>query len=71
MDTTWKMNKHQKHAKLKKSDTEVHIVYNSVYVKCSEETNLYTECRLVVSWGWDWKQRWMVSRNLIREMEIS
>ena len=36
--TTW-MNL-EKHAKLKKPITKDHILYDSIYMKCPEETNL-------------------------------
>ena len=30
-------------AKWKKSDTKDHIIYDSIYVKCPEKTNLYKQ----------------------------
>ena len=35
------------------NDTEDHILYDFIYMRCPEYTNLETECKFMVDEGWD------------------
>ena len=48
MDVPWKH-----HTTSKKPDTEDHILYDFIYMRCPEYTNLETECKFMVDEGWD------------------
>lgn len=37
---------------MKEVNYKVHILYDSVHIKCSEQTNLESESKLVVAKGW-------------------
>ena len=39
--------------KFKKPDTKGHILYNHIYMKCTEKANLQTESRLLVARRWE------------------
>lgn len=41
-DTRYSMDEYWKHAKWKKPDIKCHILYDSIYLKCSEHINPYT-----------------------------
>lgn len=51
IDNCCSRSKHWKHARWKKPDTKGHILYDPIYIKCPEQTDLYRKRLVVVSGG--------------------